>query len=198
MSGKPQYDEAAVIAAAMQVFWRHGYAAASINDLTAATGLSRSSIYQRFGDKEGLFRAALDDYTGRVLRRMNAVEGAGARGRVEALLRDFLPKEAAAARPAGCLLVRSCAEKADLPEAARTAVLDGVEAQYAIFARILRQGVEDGELPAAADVDVLAWYYLGILHSLLNLPQAGATPAALAGMVAIAMAAWPAGAGTGA
>ena len=59
MSGKPQFDEAAVIDAALIVFWRQGYAAASISDLTEATGLSRSSIYQRFGDKDGLFREAL-------------------------------------------------------------------------------------------------------------------------------------------
>ena len=59
MTGKPKFDEAAVIAAAAGVFWRHGYTAASVNDLTEATGLSRSSLYQRFGDKDGLFREAL-------------------------------------------------------------------------------------------------------------------------------------------
>ncbi|MGN4072772.1 TetR/AcrR family transcriptional regulator, partial [Burkholderia gladioli] len=66
MSGKPQYDEAVVIDAAIQVFWRHGYAAASISDLTEATGLSRSSLYQRFRDKDGLFQVALATYTERV------------------------------------------------------------------------------------------------------------------------------------
>jgi TetR/AcrR family transcriptional regulator, copper-responsive repressor len=194
VSGKPQYDETAVIDAAMQVFWRHGYAAASINDLTAATGLSRSSIYQRFRDKEGLFQHALARYTERVLRRMGKVEGTTARGRVAALLRDFLPKEpttAAAARPAGCMLARSCAEQADLPQQARAAVVQGVAGQHGIFVRLLEQGVEGGELPSATDVDTLAWYYLGILHAIMNLPQAGAAPAAMAGMVDLAMGAWP-------
>jgi AcrR family transcriptional regulator len=72
MSGKPQFDEASVIAAAIGVFRRHGYAAAAISDLTEATGLSRSSLYQRFHDKDGLFREALAAYTQRVLRRMNS------------------------------------------------------------------------------------------------------------------------------
>src|ERR1700691_5288276 len=53
MSGKPQFDETAVIAAATEVFRRHGYAAAAVSDLTEATGLSRSSLYQRFHDKDG-------------------------------------------------------------------------------------------------------------------------------------------------
>ena len=83
MSGKPQFDEAAVIAAAMGVFWRHGYAAASISDLTEATGLSRSSLYQRFRDKDGLFQEALAAYTERVVRRMNAAKADTARGRLE-------------------------------------------------------------------------------------------------------------------
>ena len=99
MSGKPQFDEAAVIAAAMGVFWRHGYAAASISDLTEATGLSRSSLYQRFRDKDGLFQEALAAYTERVVRRMNAAKADTARGRLEALLRAYLPD--GSSRPAG-------------------------------------------------------------------------------------------------
>ena len=114
MSGKPQFDEAAVIAAAMGVFWRHGYAAASISDLTEATGLSRSSLYQRFRDKDGLFQEALAAYTERVVRRMNAAKADTARGRLEALLRAYLPD--GSSRPAGCLITRSCAEISELSE----------------------------------------------------------------------------------
>src|SRR5579871_6262156 len=95
MGGKPQYDEQAVIAAAAGVFWRHGFAAASLSDLTAATGLSRSSIYQRFGDKDGLFLEALESHTERSLRRMKGAKAATPRRRLEAILRAFLPNPAA-------------------------------------------------------------------------------------------------------
>jgi len=195
MTGKPQYDESAALEAAMRVFWRHGYAAASINDLTAATGLSRSSIYQRFQDKDNLFRETLAHYTERVLRRMNAVQAASGRARVEAILRDFLPGPAAAARPDGCMLARSCAEKAILPAPSQDAVMAAVGRQRALLAQIIDQAAADGELPNSMDRDALAWYYLGVLHSLMNLPQAGATTATLAAVVDFAMAAWPAGAG---
>ncbi|NYE63343.1 AcrR family transcriptional regulator [Duganella sp. 1224] len=192
MSGKPQYDEQAVIEAAMTVFWRHGYAAASISDLTSATGLSRSSLYQRFGDKEGLFQEAVTHYTGRVLRRMSKIDGATPRHMVEAMLRDFLPKKSASDRPAGCMLARSNAEQADLPDAARALVRQGVLGQHAIFARLIQQARQHKQLPASVEVDEMAWYYLGILHAVMNLPQAGATPAAMAGMVDLAMSVWPA------
>src|ERR1700761_5618286 len=108
MSGKPQYDEECVISAAIGVFWRSGYASAAISDLTEATGLSRSSLYQRFRDKDGLFQAALAAYTERLLRRMNTAAGDTIRGRFDALLRGFLPN--GSPRPGGCLIARSCAE----------------------------------------------------------------------------------------
>jgi TetR/AcrR family transcriptional regulator, copper-responsive repressor len=55
----------------------------------------------------------------------------------------------------------------------------------------LRDGVATGELVAEADVEAMAWHYLDVLQSLLNLPQTGADPAMLDRMVAVAMSAWP-------
>ena len=192
MTGKPQFDEAAVVAAALEVFWRHGYAAASIQQLTEATGLSRSSLYQRFQDKDGLFREALAAYTARVLQRAGAAAVAStARGRLEALLREFLPKEGRAKRPPGCLLARSCAEMADLLPAGRALVLDGLGRQRAILVDLLREATANGELPPDADVDALSWHFLGVSQSLLNLPQAGAKPEELRRVVDVAMTAWP-------
>uniref|UniRef100_UPI0035D4D29B TetR/AcrR family transcriptional regulator n=1 Tax=Paraburkholderia youngii TaxID=2782701 RepID=UPI0035D4D29B len=78
-----------------------------INHLSEATGLSRSSLYQRFGDKDGLFREALAAYTRRVLSRMNVVEADTARGRLEGMLRAYLHATPDRKRPAGCLISRS-------------------------------------------------------------------------------------------
>src|SRR5258705_3151971 len=101
MSGKPQFDEAAVVAAAIEVFWRHGYSAAAISDLTEATGLSRSSLYQRFQDKDGLSQETLEAYKQRAVRRMNSTKADNGRGRLNALLRAFLPDRP---RSLGCLI----------------------------------------------------------------------------------------------
>ncbi|ONN64906.1 TetR/AcrR family transcriptional regulator [Herbaspirillum sp. VT-16-41] len=193
MSGKPQYDESAVLEAAMRVFWQRGYAATSINDLLAETGLSRSSIYQRFQDKGNLFREVLALYTERVLRRMLAIERASERARMEAVLRDFLPKPSATRRPDGCLLARSCTEIAILPEDSQIAVEAGVARQHAVLEQIISKALSNGELPASSDRHALAWYYLGILHAVMTLPQVGAVPAALSGMIDLAMASWPVG-----
>ena len=190
MSGKPQFDEAAVIDAALIVFWRQGYAAASISDLTEATGLSRSSIYQRFGDKDGLFREALAAYTRRVLARMNGAEAPSARGAVEAILRGFVPEQPMG-RPAGCLIARSCVEKGELSAEGQEGALQAAADQRQIFAALLRQAIAAGELSRDADVEALAWYYLGVLQAVLNFPNAGADSSALHHMIDVAMMAWP-------
>jgi TetR/AcrR family transcriptional regulator, copper-responsive repressor len=189
MSGKPQFDEAEVIAAAIGVFWRQGYAAAAISHLTEAAGLSRSSLYQRFNDKDGLFREALAAYTERLLRRMNSVTADTARLRMKALLRSFLPGKAA--RPAGCLVARSCADIPTLSAEGQAAALAGLARQHQMVAGILREGVTAGELAEDSNIDALAWYYLGVLQAVLNFPQAGADGTMLDQMIDTAMSAWP-------
>ncbi len=192
MSGKPQFDEPAVIAAALDVFWRHGYTGASINQLTEATGLSRSSLYQRFQDKDGLFQEALAAYIERVLHRASAVRADTARARLQALLREFIPADGGRSRkPPGCLLARSCSELVDLPAAGQSLVLAGLKRQRTMIEELAREGMANGELPPGTDVGALSWYYLGVLQSLLNLPPAGATAAQLRGVVEAAMRAWP-------
>ena len=192
MSGRPQFDEAAVIAAAMRVFWRHGYAAASVTDLTEATGLSRSSLYQRFRDKDGLFQEAFAAYAERVLARMNSVQADTARGRLEALLRAFLPNASAPPRPAGCLIARSCAEIVELSPAGQAAALAAAARQRDIVESLLREGQAKGELAHDADIEAWAWHYLGVVQAVLNFAGAGADAGVLERMIDVAMAAWPA------
>ncbi len=61
--GRPlSFDREAVLHQAMLLFWRHGYEATSLSDLTAAMGVTAPSIYTAFGDKKRLFLEAVDRY----------------------------------------------------------------------------------------------------------------------------------------
>ena len=62
MPWEKQYDETDVLERAMEAFWARGYEATSINDLVAATGINRGSLYAGFSDKRSLFLRALDHY----------------------------------------------------------------------------------------------------------------------------------------
>lgn len=68
MARTQSFDQHTVIRAARTLFWRSGYETASIPDLEEATGLSRSSIYNSFGSKRGLFDAAVQNYLDEVIR----------------------------------------------------------------------------------------------------------------------------------
>jgi AcrR family transcriptional regulator len=61
--GRPRaYDPAIALTRAMDVFWDSGYAATSLDDLSRAMDMNRPSIYAAFGDKQALYRRALDHY----------------------------------------------------------------------------------------------------------------------------------------
>src|SRR5205814_5418 len=61
--GRPrEFDREAALERAIDVFWRHGYEATSMSDLTAAMGINPPSLYAAFGDKEKLFLEAVERY----------------------------------------------------------------------------------------------------------------------------------------
>ncbi|OYD68417.1 TetR/AcrR family transcriptional regulator [Rhodococcus sp. OK302] len=68
MGRSQEFDTKTVVAAALDVFWSHGYEGVSLTDLETATGLSRSSLYNSFGNKRGLFDAAVTMYLDYVIR----------------------------------------------------------------------------------------------------------------------------------
>lgn len=190
MSGKPQFEDTVVINAAMGVFWRRGFVASSLDELTTAMGLSRSSLYKRFRDKSGLYQEVLATYVDRVLRRMDNIQAGSRRAQLETLLLEFVSDAVDTARPTGCMLVRACGEMRDLPEGGQAVALEGLAGQRAILRKILGAAAANGELGSTADIDALAWHFLGVLQAIMTLPQAGATAADLRRMIAVAMTAW--------
>lgn len=112
MGRAPTFDADAVVRAARDVFWSHGYEDASLPALEAATGLSRSSIYHAFGSKRGLFDAAVASYLADVVRPRLRVLTADpvahdALARYLRGLRDSLTATGSAAAAHGCLLLNA-------------------------------------------------------------------------------------------
>lgn len=62
--GRPRaFSEDQALESAMRVFWEKGYEGATLNDLTTAMGINRSSLYTIFGDKDALFKKVVERYT---------------------------------------------------------------------------------------------------------------------------------------
>src|SRR5258706_4540506 len=105
--GRPRefcVDEA--LAAALRVFWTKGYEGASLTDLTEAMGVTRPSLYAAFGNKEALFRKALDLYEREKLASVGeALKTPTSRGAAGRLLRGALEMPTTDSDPRGCMRV---------------------------------------------------------------------------------------------
>ncbi len=142
------FDEDKVIKKAMTIFWERGYDATSVSDLEKATGLSRISIYNTFGDKEGLFLRALDLYHSNATRLFEKI----AKGGLEDIAQLFewfaRPFSAKASNQSGCLMVNTIL---DIWQA-KKAVYEKVEAYrnmlLSVYTRALQNAREKGEMEA--------------------------------------------------
>jgi AcrR family transcriptional regulator len=175
---------------AMDVFWRKGYEAASLSDLTHAMGVNAPSLYACFESKEGLFRAVLDRYEQNGKDFLKTVlEASTARGSAEAFLNGVAMRVSDPDTP-GCLLLQSglAGEDQRIPnELAR---------HRAEKERALRQRFErarrEGDLPATADPAALARYLMAVANGMAVQASAGAKRKDVQSIAAIALQSWPA------
>ncbi len=177
-TGRPRkFDSEVVLEAALQVFWRHGYTATSLDDLTAAMGLSRSSFYGAFGSKHDVLLAAVERYVDRIFTSFQAI--AAAEPDALAAVRAIVDA-AANPRPGeqGCLLVNSIAELAPDDEAVRQLAGMHIDRVIQLLARLL---VGAGH-PATVAAD-LAGAALSCAFGATTLRKAGMPEAAVAGLV---------------
>jgi AcrR family transcriptional regulator len=150
--GRPRaFDETAVLDAAVDVFWGSGYARASIADISAATGLAPSSIYNAYGSKLDLFACALDRYLdvtiGPVLEPLERGSAGGAD--VETFFRR-LARSGGQARPPGCLAANTIGEFRDAPPSIAERTARYRKLLRRAFSAALTRAAANGELRAEA------------------------------------------------
>lgn len=171
----------------MTLFWRRGYEATSMNDLSQALGVGPSSIYNTFGSKEALYQQAVTRYVechGRVLR--DALDHPDAVTALTGMLAAAPAAYTQADCPAGCAVLS--AGRLDRPESAAVdGFLTGLRAATlgAVRQRVQR-GVSDGQLAADTDVEGLSRALVGVIHGLSEQARDGATQEQLEGAAALA------------
>jgi len=112
MARKKEFDEDQVLDKAVALFWEKGYGATSANDLVECLGLSRSSLYDTFGDKRSLFLKALQQYRKKVIGEMISYmnNATNIRDTLEALFEIIIEQDIEAENPKGCLMVNTAIE----------------------------------------------------------------------------------------
>ena len=191
--GRPRaFDIDQVLESALRVFWRKGYEGTSLPDLTKAMGINRPSLYAAFGNKEELFRKALDLYAeGPAAFIREAVEKPTAREVVEHLLIGSAHLLTDPRNPCGCLAVQgalACGESAD--PIRRELISRRAAMETAIRERLERAKLT-GDLPPDSNPADLARYITTVSHGMAVHAAGGASREDLNRVVQIALQAWP-------
>jgi TetR/AcrR family transcriptional regulator, copper-responsive repressor len=168
--GRPRaYDPQIALAQAMETFWKSGYAATSLDDLSAATGMNRPSLYAAFGDKQDIYVKAYRAY--RVRMRDDFRPIVEAQEPVRLVLRKIF--EAASELylsgpdgPRGCFSVVTAASEAVADPEIRKLVVEAIAALDQTFAALFTKAIERGELPSGSDAATLAKIATATIHTL--------------------------------
>ncbi|MBC2778889.1 TetR/AcrR family transcriptional regulator [Parasphingopyxis marina] len=191
--GRPrEFCVETALSAALGVFWTKGFDAASLTDLTEAMGVTRPSLYAAFGNKEQLFKSALDLYEREKLAYVsNAMAAPTARGVAEALLYGALDLLAQDDETRGCLGVLStmaCNAEAD---SIREDVLARQQSSKDAMIARFQRAADEGELPAGMSPQAIADYLRAIMQGLSIQARSGAGRPELEQIVETSLALWP-------
>src|SRR3977135_2592465 len=118
-----QFDADVALDRALEVFWARGYEGATLPELTKSMGINRPSLYAAFGNKEQLFRKALDRYqTGPMSFLSDALRKPTARAVVEAIFSGFVKMQRDRNKARGCLIVSGALAAGEEAETGRPGV----------------------------------------------------------------------------
>jgi AcrR family transcriptional regulator len=175
--GRPRaYDPDDALARATQSFWRAGFAGTSLDDLSAATGMNRPSIYGAFGDKRDLYLAALDRYVDVSRAQMAAALSedvpiaAALQSVYDGALALYFAKPEA---PLGCFLIGTAATEAARDSRVRTRLGSGLRELTETFEARFRAARASGEIGSGVDPALLADLAGAVLHSIALRARAG-------------------------
>jgi AcrR family transcriptional regulator len=192
-AGRPRnFDRDQALDQALRVFWEKGYEGASLFDLTEAMGINRPSLYAAFGNKEELFRKALDRYeSGPTAFVARALAEPTARQVADRLLKEGINMVTHPDHPGGCLAVQGALVCGDDAQPIREELERRRKAGEVMIRKRFQRAQTEGDLPADVEPNDLARYVTTVMRGLAVQAAGGATRKELLRVAELAMQAWP-------
>ena len=176
----------------MRVFWEHGYEGASLSCLTEAMGISTTSMYSAFGNKEELFRKALERYTdGPRAYLTRALEEPTARDVAAAILEGTIRTTTCPTTPAGCMGVQGALSASDAGREVRELLAAWRNNGCSRVRERFERAVDTGDLPPDTDPALLARYITTLSFGIAVQAASGVDREELQEMADAALRTWP-------
>jgi AcrR family transcriptional regulator len=182
MARPREFDETTVLGRARDRFWSTGFAGTSIDEVAAATGLGKGSLYGAFGDKHQLYLRVFDRYCTEVTEataRSLSGPDEGAYARLGAHLRAVAEATARDADHLGCLLANGTAELAGQDPAVADRARSTFQALEDALVECIRQAQRVGDIDPAADAHRHGMLLLAVLRGIEALGKANTSRASL-------------------
>jgi len=191
--GRPRrFDIDTALNRAVEVFWRKGYEGASVSDLTEAMGINPPSLYAAFGNKEALFRKALDRYqASHAAFWKEALDAPTAFEAVKRLLHGTAERLTEKGNPPGCLIVQGALCGGEECDSVKAELASRRNASMALIRERLKRGRAAGDLPTNAHPGSLARYVTTVIQGMAVQAASGTTRAELRRVAEAALRAWP-------
>jgi AcrR family transcriptional regulator len=188
-AGRPrEFDVDQALDAALKVFWRKGFEGTSLPDLTKAMGINRPSLYAAFGNKESLFRRAIDRYAeGPAGEVFQALKQPSIRGAIESLLRGMVELITDTKNPHGCFLVQSALACGNAGSCVRRETTKRRAVGQTLLRKRFEQAIAERDLSDKLDPADLARYITTISHGMAVQAASGASRAELSRVAEMAI-----------
>lgn len=168
MARKKNFDEQEVLDKALQLFWRKGYHATSIQDLVDELGINRASMYDTWGDKHRLYLAALKRYrqyaSSWFLEEIRSEKPA--RQIIENFLKHLVNDMIADADRKGCFVVNSTTELATMDKEVRAMVEENRRTVEQVLAELIKEGQASGQFSSAHSPESLARFVFSVISGI--------------------------------
>ncbi len=190
MARPREFERQEVITRAMNVFWRKGFEATSIQDLVAATGLNRGSLYNAFGDKAGLFAAVMETYaaaapSSELLRALEA--GDPARSAIETFFATLVERGSTDKERRGCLIVNTASELVSRDHRVAQWMKTAARRQEETLTTLVERGQAAGEIAPWRDSKALGRFLFAAAQGLIVTGKVDPDPAVLEDIAAMAL-----------
>jgi AcrR family transcriptional regulator len=178
----------------MKLFWERGFEGTSFDDLTSTMGINPSSFYNAFGSKEQLYKEATQYYLGRPSEWFSRAlsEEQDVRVAFERLVESTAIEFTQDDLPAGCMISLAGTHVPPSLSSLRETMISYRSMAEKMMAERLKQGVEQGQIPATTDVDMLARYFGTVFRGMAVQARDGKSRESLLEIGRMALNAWPA------